>query len=90
MAKPMEPVICGLTGEVLTEWRDRLWMNILEDGKNKPIPLYISKKAVLDAHNSSPTKAERASANAKFKADEDTSKDVSETSKEEVSTGSPY
>lgn len=83
----MEPVICGLTGEVLTEWRDRLWMNIYEDGKNKPIPLYISKKAVLDAHNSSPTKAERASA--KAEADTDT-EEVSADTSEEVSTGSPY
>tara|TARA_R100001594_G_scaffold72082_2_gene106704 strand:- start:10409 stop:10675 length:267 start_codon:yes stop_codon:yes gene_type:complete len=88
MAKPMEPVICGLTGVTITEWRDRLWINIYENGKNKPIPLYISKQAVLDAHNSSPTKAERASAEAV--ADTDTSEDASVDTSEEVSAGSPY
>ena len=87
MAKPMEPVICGLTGVTITQWRDRLWMNIRENGVDKPIPLYISKQAVLDAHNSSPTKAER-EASAEAEADTDT--EVSVDTSEEVSTGSPY
>lgn len=55
MAKAMEPVVCGLTGKTLTEWRERLFVQRYIGGKLQTIPLYLDVNAIIELHRQSPT-----------------------------------
>lgn len=64
MAKEMSPVVCGITGNVLTEWNQRTFINRYIDGKLQSIPLYLDVNEVLKLHKQSATYLERKAAQA--------------------------
>ena len=41
MSKPMQPVVCGITGKTLTEWRERTFVQRYINGSLQTIPLYL-------------------------------------------------
>ena len=41
MSKPMNPVVCGITGKTLTEWRERTFVQRYINGSLQTIPLYL-------------------------------------------------
>ena len=53
--KPQYKVVCGLTGEEITEYRDMLFISTYIDGEKKSIPLHLNKWAILELHNGTPT-----------------------------------
>jgi|TARA_X000001382_G_C3143929_1_gene170581 hypothetical protein len=55
MAKEMNPVVCGITGETLTEWNQRTFVQRYIGGKLQTLPLYLDINAVLDLHRQSDT-----------------------------------
>ena len=59
MSKPMNPVVCGITGKQLTEWNQRKFINRYIDGKLQSIPLYLDVNEVLKLHKQSATYLER-------------------------------
>jgi len=64
MSKPMNPVVCGITGNQLTEWNQRTFINRYIDGKLQSIPLYLDVNEVLKLHKQSATYLERKAAQA--------------------------
>ena len=62
--KPQYKVVCGLTGEEITEYRDMLFISTYIDGEKKSIPLHLNKWAILELHNGSPTSKKSRAANA--------------------------
>ena len=64
LAKEMSPVVCGITGNVLTEWNQRTFINRYIDGKLQSIPLYLDVNEVLKLHKQSATYLERKAAQA--------------------------
>lgn len=62
--KPQYKVVCGLTGEEITEYRDMLFISTYIDGEKKSIPLHLNKWAILELHNGSPTSKKSREANA--------------------------
>ena len=62
--KPQYKVVCGLTGEEITEYRDMLFISTYIDGEKKSIPLHLNKWAILELHNGSPTSKKSSAANA--------------------------
>ena len=59
MAKPMNPVVCGITGETLTEWNQRTFVQRYINGTLQTLPLYLDIEAVLDLHRQSETYIEK-------------------------------
>ena len=59
MAKPMNPVVCGITGETLTEWNQRTFVQRYINGTLQTLPLYLDIEAVLDMHRQSETYIEK-------------------------------
>lgn len=57
----MQPVVCGITGNTLTEWNQRTFINRYIDGKLQSIPLYLDVNEVLKLHKQSATYLERKS-----------------------------
>ena len=47
MAKPMNPVVCGISGKVMTEWRERTFVQRYIKGELVTIPLYLSIDEVI-------------------------------------------
>ena len=62
--KPQYKVVCGLTGEEITEYRDMLFISTYIDGEKKSLPLHLNKWAILELHNGSPTSKKSREANA--------------------------
>ena len=59
MAKPMNPVVCGITGETLTEVNQRTFVQRYINGTLQTLPLYLDIEAVLDLHRQSETYIEK-------------------------------
>ena len=55
MSKPMNPVVCGITGKTLTEWRERTFVQRYINGSLQTIPLYLDVNEVIALHKQSPT-----------------------------------
>ena len=55
MSKPMNPVVCGITGKTLTEWRERTFVQRYINGSLQTIPLYLDVNEVIALHTQSPT-----------------------------------
>ena len=41
----MQPVVCGITGKTLTEWRERTFVQRYINGSLQTIPLYLDMAA---------------------------------------------
>ena len=48
-------MVCGITGEQITEWKDVTFITTYIKGEKVTIPLHINKWALLELHNASPT-----------------------------------
>jgi len=55
MSKPMQPVVCGITGKTLTEWRERTFVQRYINGSLQTIPLYLDINEVIALHKQSET-----------------------------------
>ena len=56
MSKPIAyPMVCGITGEPITEWKDVTFITTYIKGKKETFPIHINKWALMDLHNASPT-----------------------------------
>jgi hypothetical protein len=55
MSKPMSPVVCGITGKTLTEWRERTFVQRYINGSLQTIPLYLDINEVIALHKQSET-----------------------------------
>ena len=56
MSKPIAyPMVCGITGEPITEWKDVTFITTYIKGVKKTFPIHINKWALMDLHNASPT-----------------------------------
>lgn len=64
MAKPMNPVVCGISGKVMTEWRERTFVQRYIKGELVTIPLYLSIDEVIALHKQSPTYIDKKAAEA--------------------------
>ena len=64
MAKPMNPVVCGISGKTMTEWRERTFVQRYIKGELVTIPLYLSIDEVIALHKQSPTYIEKKAAEA--------------------------
>ena len=64
MSKPMQPVVCGITGKTLTEWRERTFVQRYIKGELVTIPLYLSIDEVIALHKQSPTYIDKKAAEA--------------------------
>ena len=51
----MNPVVCGITGKTLTEWRERTFVQRYINGSLQTIPLYLDVNEVIALHKQSPT-----------------------------------
>ena len=51
MSKPMNPVVCGITGKTLTEWRERTFVQRYINGSLQTIPLYLDVNEVIALHS---------------------------------------
>ena len=86
----MNPVVCGITGKTLTEWRERTFVQRYINGSLQTIPLYLDVNEVIALHKQSPTYiAKKAGDSAEASAPD--TEEVSETKDEEVLEGTaPY
>ena len=83
MSKPMNPVVCGITGRTLTEWRERTFVQRYINGSLQTIPLYLDVNEVIALHKQSPTYiAKKAGDSAEASAP--ATEEVAETKDEEV------
>ena len=64
MAKPMNPVVCGISGKEMTEWRERTFVQRYIKGELVTIPLYLSIDEVIALHKQSPTYIDKKAAEA--------------------------
>ena len=64
MAKPMNPVVCGISGKTMTEWRERTFVQRYIKGELVTIPLYLSIDEVIALHKQSPTYIDKKAAEA--------------------------
>ena len=64
MAKPMNPVVCGISGKTMTEWRERTFVQRYIKGELVTIPLYLDVTEVIALHKQSPTYIEKKAAEA--------------------------
>ena len=64
MSKPMNPVVCGITGKTLTEWRERTFVQRYIKGELVTIPLYLDVTEVIALHKQSPTYIDKKAAEA--------------------------
>jgi hypothetical protein len=48
-------VVCGITGEEITEYRDMLFISTYINGEKTTLPLHLNKWEILRLHNASPT-----------------------------------
>jgi hypothetical protein len=56
MSKPIAyPMVCGITGEPITEWKDVTFITTYIKGVKETFPIHINKWALMDLHNASPT-----------------------------------
>lgn len=56
MSKPIAyPMVCGITGEPITEWKDVTFITTYIKGEKETFPIHINKWALMDLHNASPT-----------------------------------
>lgn len=56
MAKKLNyEMVCGITGDTITEWKDVAFLQTYINGKLETIPLHINKWALIELHNASPT-----------------------------------
>lgn len=77
MAKEMNPVVCGITGETLTEWNQRTFVQRYIGGKLQTLPLYLDINAVLDLHRQSDTYIEKKAKEKAFEEAESSEYDMS-------------
>ena len=56
MSKPIAyPMVCGITGEPITEWKDVTFITTYIKGEKETFPIHINKWALMELHNASPT-----------------------------------
>tara|TARA_R110002020_G_scaffold140307_2_gene311668 strand:+ start:501 stop:752 length:252 start_codon:yes stop_codon:yes gene_type:complete len=48
-------MVCGITGEPITEWKDVTFITTYIKGEKETFPIHINKWALMDLHNASPT-----------------------------------
>jgi hypothetical protein len=90
MSKPIAyPMVCGITGEPITEWKDVTFITTYIKGVKETFPIHINKWALMDLHNASPTsKKSREASESEAPASEDVA--VEEVAVSEDLETAPY
>ena len=83
MSKPMNPVVCGITGKTLTEWRERTFVQRYINGSLQTIPLYLDVNEVIALHKQSPTYIAKKTGDS-AEASAPATEEVAETKDEEI------
>ena len=87
MSKPMQPVVCGITGKTLTEWRERTFVQRYINGTLQTIPLYLDINEVIALHKQSETYLAKKEAKAAEAASDTEVSEPAETESTEVLEG---
>ena len=87
MSKPMQPVVCGITGKTLTEWRERTFVQRYINGSLQTIPLYLDINEVIALHKQSETYLAKKEAKAAEAATDTEVSEPAETKSTEVLEG---
>ena len=87
MSKPMQPVVCGITGKTLTEWRERTFVQRYINGSLQTIPLYLDINEVIALHKQSETYLAKKEAKAADAASDTKVSEPAETESTEVLEG---
>lgn len=89
MSKPMQPVVCGITGKTLTEWRERTFVQRYINGSLQTIPLYLDINEVIALHKQSETYLAKKQAKAEESAS-DSNESATTESTEVLEEVAPY
>ena len=87
MSKPMQPVVCWITGKTLTEWRERTFVQRYINGSLQTIPLYLDINEVIALHKQSETYLAKKEAKAADAAPDTEVSEPAETESTEVLEG---
>ena len=87
MSKPMQPVVCRITGKTLTEWRERTFVQRYINGSLQTIPLYLDINEVIALHKQSETYLAKKEAKAAEAATDTEVSEPAETKSTEVLEG---
>ena len=83
----MQPVVCGITGKTLTEWRERTFVQRYINGSLQTIPLYLDINEVIALHKQSETYLAKKEAKAAEAATDTEVSEPAETKSTEVLEG---